>query len=586
MKTNNSKKALFAVVCLAVLIGMISLIGKLIGTASAVEGDSTLDDAAVRGSATVVRDGSVAYGSVWTSRAVEEWNATSKLYMVDPATGEVRYVQERMSGIDNNGGVYARHAFGNEFMYRLGFVYNVKYSQQSYGNNMNEVWKWDLPEVIPTPTPAPSAAPTATPVITATPTPTPLVYPASNIITWAIPFDIYSPNEQQQLKINRLLYEKGLDCAVSFVPMGVLVNRQNEEWLLKKKEAGAVPDILCSGLWIDDDREDGTDESNCYEFVKKYFVPLQEMFDTEDGKKLKGSFSDNAWNCSAANGQIYVLPLWQSRSYGYVLVNNQYLSRFKDFDGSYKALREIYDSIGNSDLKIVINRLDQMTVGMTLGYSSFGQLVYDDNTHQILPFAGFTDAVKGWSDLYHDSMDGIVRARMLQEIDESTVLAEYVVTGKETREGYTPIRLDHVRFSPRFSMSFGIYADSEQKELAMKVMAACMGDPEITSLLRQRLYTAEMIEEQRKVLDEEPTYELDGFMPSLTTEQWNLFKKISDRMSWGAYIMLKEGEWEQLKEGFNAAQLFGELSGDDVKALIDELNRQIKEFLAGGGGQS
>ena len=544
----------------------------------------------------VVRDGSVAYASLWTSYAVDRWDVLMKVASVDPYTGEVRTSVTAAAGVMSNGTTLVRRAFGKEFLYNVNFDDN-EYIDVQHGfvtdtashTAKNELsWKWNLPEAIPTPTAAPTAMPTPTPVVTATPTPTPMVYPVSNHITWARPFARYAPTEEEQLEINRLLYEKGLDCAIDFVNMGVLMDGENELWMEQQYAAGAVPDILFSGLWTDTEPR-GLGTEGAYEFARDWFLPLQDYFGTEDGNRLRDCFSETSWKDVTVDGNAYVVPLTFS-SYGvYLLVNNEYASYFDGFDGTYQSLRAIYDTIGDPALQIVIPRLDQRIVSALLGYSSFGQLPYDTGTHQIKAFRGFAEAAAMWNSLYHDIGSGLIGDRSLTNGVGDRILAEYVVGAGSVGDGYTVFRIDSDNYRPSLALSLGIYRDSPRKELALKVLSVCMEDPEIRVLLQSGRTTAEQIARTEKIRESEEAFELAGFVPTMTEEQRTLYLRIMGILSAsdnGGMVYVHNNSGTVLAKDFNAATLFSQFSGDDVDALIGELNRQIAEYLVEAGRQS
>ena len=585
-------------VCFAIVfLGMV--LTAILGVASAEEVRNKLSGCDEVLSFDVVRDGSVAYASFWTSYAVDQWDVAIEVSSVDPYTGEVRTSMDSAGDTMSNGTTLVRRAFGGEFLYKVTFD-NAMYIATSHdeyrGTSMSShtmkrdlSWDWSLPEGIPTPTVAPTAAPSPTQVVTATPTPTQMVYPASDHITWARPFFGYAPNAEEQLEINRLLYEKGLDCAVDFVNMGVLTEEENVLWLEHQVAAGTVPDILASGIWTDSSTS-GKGSIGACEYVRNWYQPLQEYFDTEDGKKLKNCFSETSWQDVTTDGNAYVLPLISSSYNLYLLVNNDYAARFEGFDGTYESLMKIYDSIGDPTLKIVIPGVDQRIVSAMIGYSSFGQLTYDTKTHQILPYRGFTDAAKMWNTLYKDISEGRISDRNLSKEVDGTVLAEYVIgagyAGK-AEEGYTPIRIGSVNYSPSYAFSLGIYRDSPQKELALKILAVCMEDPEIRVLLRSGYTTAEEIRMVEELRGEEEVFELAGFIPTLTDEQWAAYKKLTLKFaptSQESSVYVHDNG-VRLAKKFNAATMYREVFSDDVDALIEELNRQIAEYLAGSGRQ-
>ena len=578
-------------------LGMV--LAAILGVASADETKNQCRGCDEVLSVNVVRDGSIAYASLWTSYAVDQWDAAIEVYSVDPYSGEVRTSVDSAGDTMSNGTTLVRRAFGGEFLYKVSFD-NAMYiamivddyrepQMASCEGTQNLSWEWTLPEGIPTPTVALTAAPSPTQVVTATPTPTPMVYPVNNHITWARPFFGYAPNAEEQLEINRLLYEKGLDCAVDFVNMGVLTDEENVVWLEHQLAAGTVPDILSSGIWTDSSTS-GKGSIGACEYVRTWYQPLQEYFDTEDGKKLKNCFSETSWQDVTTDGNAYILPLTFSSYNMYLLVNNDYAARFEGFDGTYESLMKIYDSIGDPTLKIVIPGLDQRIVSTMIGTSSFGQMTYDTKTHQIIPYRGFTDAAKMWNTLYKDISEGRISDRNLSKKVDGTVLAEYVIGASyacRAEDGYTPIRIGSVNYFPSYASSLGIYRDSPQKELALKILAACMEDPEIRVLLRSGYTTAEEIRMVEELRQKEEVFELAGFIPTLTDEQCATYKKLTLKFaptSQESSVYIHDNG-VRLEKNFNATTMYRDVFSDDVDALIEELNRQIAEYLAGSGRQ-
>ena len=93
-----------------------------------------------------------------------------------------------------------------------------------------------------------------------------------------------------------------------------------------------------------------------------------------------------------------------------------------------------------------------------------------------------------------------------------------------------------------------------------------------------------MVEELR---GEEEVFELAGFVPTLTEEQCATYKKLTLKFaptSQESSVYVHDNG-VRLAKKFNAATMYREVFSDDVDALIEELNRQVAEYLAGSGRQ-
>ena len=93
-----------------------------------------------------------------------------------------------------------------------------------------------------------------------------------------------------------------------------------------------------------------------------------------------------------------------------------------------------------------------------------------------------------------------------------------------------------------------------------------------------------MVEELRQ---KEEVFELAGFIPTLTDEQCATFKKLTLKFaptSQESSVYIHDNG-VRLEKNFNATTMYRDVFSDDVDALIEELNRQIAEYLAGSGRQ-
>ena len=552
---------------------------------------SAMNDINVESSYNLERDGSAAYASLWASQNVDAWSISVVAYAIDPLTGEVRKTARVEQGEDGNGTAFAVRAAGGEFLYQLNYKDETKKLNQNgrdegvLSTNSKMVWKWNMPAKVPSPTTAPTAAPSNTPIVTATPSPTPVVYPVSNHITWGMHFSSFMPDNEDQLAINKKLYELGLDCAIDFVPMETYSGEETAFWFKKMEKAGMVPDILNTGIWDDYGNVPGIVGSTAY--IKAHFLPLNDYLATQEGAKLYDCFPEMQWKGAEIAGVNYTIPTHYSRGY-FLWVKDEYANRFANFDGTYDSLLKIRDSIGNPELQIVISGIDNKLASAMLGYSSYLQYSYDTKTHQLIPFGGYEDGVKIWNRLFRDVTDGTILDRYTTasaaNIKEDKILAEVVSEWKNPPKGYTVIRLSSDAYSPNFSGQLGVYKDSQQKELALRVITVCMSDPEIVEMLRGHYWKAQDYAEGIALRKEEKAPELAGFIPNLTDAQWKLFidtsKKFDTSLQYGLLYTHANSGVTKLAKDFNAAKVFGQLAGQEQNELMAEINRQIAEFLA------
>ena len=134
------------------------------GIALADTKQSSMNGMKVESSYNLEKDGSAAYASLWTSQNVYSWSISVTAYAVDPLTGEVRKTARTEKGEDGNGTAFAVRAAGGEFLYQVNYrdeVQTVDQDGRPAGKltcNDKTVWKWTMPEKVPTPTVAPTAA--------------------------------------------------------------------------------------------------------------------------------------------------------------------------------------------------------------------------------------------------------------------------------------------------------------------------------------------------------------------------------------------------------------------------------------------
>lgn len=412
------------------------------------------------------------------------------------------------------------------------------------------------------------------------PTPTQAIE-VSQHITWALPF-YNAPDSAGRAEINRLLAEKGLDCAVDFVEMGTITDGEQEEWYRKNKEDNTVPDVLCSGTW-------GT-QLDAYDFIKSHFLELTDFFSTEEGKELKSLYGEAALCGVTINGRTYSLPKIgnvQTLNLGiYVRVPAEYRDEFAEFDGTYRSLREIRERINLPESEIVFESLDRTIVYGLLGYSRLLGVPYDTEQKRIVDPATDPDFGKCWSELLEDGKKGFYQVGDTTADTSKTVLATVYIGTRDVPQGYVELCAVADAYDPKLTMTYGVSECSEQKELALRVLYECFRDPEILSLLYPRAGSPETVREYLERMRNENPGDASGFLPELTEEQKSRFREyVNDLAAVFPKHMVENDDRWAFSEEFDVTEEFEELSRQHpVSDIIEEINRQFEDFRKKSGG--
>ena len=241
----------------------------------------------------------------------------------------------------------------------------------------------------------------------------------------------------------------------------------------------------------------------------------------------------------------------------------------------------------------MIPKVDQRLVNVFLGYDSYNQFTFDEKTKQFETFADNEQAIALWKQLYDDISGNIVGDHEIGDslpADDSHVFAE-VIFGKEpSKEGFTVITLRQPYVDTTMIASFGIYKDSANTELALRVLSECLANPEIYSIIRGE-YTPDEIIASRAQKEERTTGNLTGFVPELSEEQWRVFLTTVSHFDTiyqpdyfmvinenGIYRDNRIGSGKELNPDFSVDQWFREFQTEEIADLVVEMNRQYAEF--------
>ena len=308
-----------------------------------------------------------------------------------------------------------------------------------------------------------------------------------NTITWVYPFYQRIPSANQQ-KINNILQEKGLEYQIRFVlPLGddesPLTGEEYAEWVKGKDNL----DIITSGAW-----PGGDDKVS--EFVSSQMTPLDTYLESSDGKVLKEFFADEEWKNCSLKGTKYVIPnavIGTTDEYGldagvYASVNKKYKEYFSEFDGTYASLKQIYKTIGDENVHIVISELPSASIVFgLLGYSTLQSTIPFSETRKcavdITKTSELPDLLR---DMYEDMKSGIlVNQGWGLEIPEDQVLAFIYSSKKIPSESFVDYLIAPGSSEQNLRVKYGISVNSKKKEIAFQILSMCFTDPDILCLL-------------------------------------------------------------------------------------------------------
>lgn len=372
-----------------------------------------------------------------------------------------------------------------------------------------------------TPTVSGEVSPTITEPVSPEPsTSTPEPWEESeHTISWC--YDAIYISEENQRRINRILYEKGIDCRIDFIYSERRSSSEYANWVINE----AQPDILNAGGWYR--------ISPGLNFIKENFLPLNDYLSTEEGKHLYASFLEAEWKSVTLDGIIYTVPKNNLSKYYnmavYLAVNDRYSDWFEDFDGTYASLKKIYASIGDPELRILFDEVASDKISALLGYQTVyhGRIPFDPQTKKLLsPAQVGKEEGALCKAIYEDIRDGIIINRQYDDTVPDKCLAMVYTGIRAKTDGYTTVFcLKEAPYDVNALGTYGINRNTEQKELALLVLTECFSDPGIASILswredgrsweeRKRAW-----EERTKLMADEKVNELAGFFPKLTAEE-------------------------------------------------------------------
>ncbi len=433
-------------------------------------------------------------------------------------------------------------------------------------------------------------------------------YQTSRTVTWM--FDYFSGafggiKEQTAKEINRILYERGLDCQILFVNAGLIDqgSRLEEQMDIYEKGQGRKYgrlDIVCSG-------SSGYLENGKRSFLERRFAPLNDLIDSAAGKALRDFYTQEEWKQVTLDGTIYVIPAaayysGEDENYNMVYnavcnglslsVNENYVKYFDGFDGTYDSLRSIYNTIGDSNLHILIDDFGREVTYGLLGYYDLYDFPYQPKTKTVVDLTKTDELPNLLLQLYNDMATGILVPEYKQETMSGDVLAHIHHAVTLPPEGFREYRLAGLINGLNVNCRYGIAANSGKKDLAFEILTLCSTDPEILGLLYPGLQK-ETVERRRELLSAIPEDELTGIY---LTETGKKYASITSSLEEGeknhdlAYNQMVSGMFIQTPEDPHALnprwnidsvwEIFTEHAGR-YSEVYKVLNQEIQDWLSG-----
>lgn len=387
-----------------------------------------------------------------------------------------------------------------------------------------------------------------------------------------------APSEDSQKRINEILKEQGVDCTLEFVfNSSFYTNEEYISWVTEEE-----CDIFSLGYW--------NAPFSCIEQAKKTALPLDEWLNSDEGNALKTAYGEAEWKRMSSEGNTLAVPNWSLPDYYnvalYIAVNERYADYLSSFDGTYASLKEIYDRIGDSNLKIEISTVTNDVITGLLGY----ELVYSDSipynpkTKRLAEPAKFgAEASALFETVYEDLQSGVLINTFNQGFDEKDEIFAYIFRGaRSIPEGYTVYCVSRDLYECNLNMSYAVSLTTERRELALQVLSVCLSDPEISAIINwgsERADTEKWIEKTRFRSADRAT-ELSGFYPVLSEEEKKKLDSYAKELEEELLRLysLSQGEYV-LKPSFAPAYDQLEKSSDTFKTGVDALNREIERWL-------
>ena len=190
--------------------------------------------------------------------------------------------------------------------------------------------------------------------------------------------------------------------------------------------------------------------------------------------------------------------------------------------------------------------------------------------------------------LYADINGGILIDKKIMPDFDGRVLCTICVGKNAEKDGWYDIQLTETVYEANYGAKYGVSCNSRQKELAFRILAECMSNPEIMKLLycNGMEFDSSLLENRKEWKGLKYDRELTGILFEVSEDKSAVFiNQIQPAIS--AYLqdlyaydysanedtLILNPEWDYEKAWSDFLE-----TSDSYSAICDELNMQITEW--------
>lgn len=374
-------------------------------------------------------------------------------------------------------------------------------------------------------------------------------------------------------ELNEKLHENGVEKDVEFIGFSPFDYEESvEQWLSEGNKA----DIMFSGY---------SSQDNPLQTYKKFvdnnkFVCLDDYFDTDCGKKLKSTYTENYWDSLKIDGKIYGISYYDEMGYDtYQVVNEEKCKEFgfdsDTFSGDWSEFNNENmkkASLVLSDVSDVIAYEDYYSF---LDGELFGIKIIEDKSgyKAVNIFEEYKDDYKQIEDLIKKGIANQTETEnmILRTTGGGYNFSEYVSPNPNAPTILTKSKIIKKAQARQSGCATGIISDSSNKEDAFKVLALINSDEETANILKYGLKDENYKEEDGVVIQK------DDEIP-LLCEANNLICKPFAAENEPADKYKKMTEYNENMDKNKFIDFRADFSGIDVKKLSAAYSEICNDF--------
>jgi len=320
---------------------------------------------------------------------------------------------------------------------------------------------------------------------------------SDNVITWGVGTSIMISDAALDT-FNQELYKRGYDFRLEIIPFDQL-NFYDE--MADYVSTNGPLDICSAGFSAVDNME------KPLELVKSdFFLPLDDLLTTEEGKKLVNLYDEKLWDSVKVDGITYTVPNgWQKTAGAVYAFNKNYIreEELKDFQGTMEELEPFMKKIPKKDgFSHIIYNINDLHSEYQLPFDyRYGLVLSYDGKGAVNPYknGAFCDLLKTLHNYYtngyisydlslkmsnYSKTSGVV-TKMLEEGN----FFVYIATNIEFEAPRNNIGTDVILYKTtpyvksRVLGSTGISKNSKHQKEAFTLLALAYTDETLANLL-------------------------------------------------------------------------------------------------------